>query len=238
MTGTLINVGAILTGGILGLFLGKDLSEKTQFRIKMALGAFTIYLGFKTTWVSINGSFGQVLKQIVIVLLALILGNVIGKLLLIQKGLNRLGAYAREQWEHSQNRQSRFGEGFVTCSLLFCIGPMAIIGSLQDALANNIKILAIKSAMDGLATMAFVKTFGWGVILAAIPVLAYQGTITLGAEFLEPYLRNKDVLDSINATGGLLIVCTSVLILDFAKVPLADYLPSLIVAPLLTYWWM
>ena len=91
--------------------------------------------------------------------------------------------------------------------------------------------------MDGLATMAFVSTFGWGVILAVIPVVAYQGTITLVAVYADPFLRNSGLLPSISATGGLLVSCISLVILDLRKVPLADYMPSLVVAPLLTWWW-
>jgi uncharacterized protein len=238
MTGTILNVGAIVLGGTLGLSLGRGLSEKAQLRIKLGLGLFTIWVGFSTTWDAIGGSFGRVVKQILIVCLALVLGNALGKLLKIQKRLNRLGEYARQQWQKSHQGSTRFAEGFVTASLLFCVGPMAIIGALQDALNDNYRILGIKSVMDGLATMAFVKTFGWGVILSAVPVLAYQGTITLGAEFLRPYFEQRAMLDALNATGGLLIVCASVMILDIAKVPLADYLPALIVAPLLAWWWM
>jgi uncharacterized membrane protein YqgA involved in biofilm formation len=190
----------------------------------------------KTTWSAINGPFGSVVKQIVIVMAALVIGNVIGKVLRLQKGINRLGEYAKNVFtKHDPEKPKRFGEGFVTCTILFCVGPMAIMGALEDGLTGKIQTLAVKSAMDGLATMAFVKTFGIGPIFAAIPVLAYQGTVTLGAEALKPLLIDHMLLDSISATGGLLILCISVVILDIQKVPLADYLPSLIVAPVLTW---
>jgi uncharacterized protein len=154
----------------------------------------------------------------------------------LQKGINHLGEYAKSVFSKRDSEQpKRFGEGFVTSTILFCVGPMAIMGALEDGLSGKVQTLAIKSVMDGLATMAFVKTFGIGPIFAAIPVLAYQGTITLGAEALKPLLANHMLLDSISATGGLLILCISVVILDIQKVPLADYLPSLIVAPVLTW---
>ena len=236
MIGTILNVGAILGGGVIGLTVGKQLSHAAEFRIKMILGVITIYLGITTTWQAINGSFLQVLKQITIAMAALILGNLIGKAIGLQRQLNKLGAYAKERFNSDESvAPNRFAEGFTTCTILFCVGPMAILGSLQDGLTNNYKLLAIKSAMDGLATVAFVKTFGWGVILAALPVFAYQGTITLGAHALEGYLQNQAMLDSLNATGGLLILCISTVILDIQKVPLADYLPALIVAPVLTW---
>jgi uncharacterized protein len=237
MIGTLINVAAIVTGGAIGLAASRQFSPRAEYRIKLILGVVTIYVGLKTTWSAINGSFGSVLKQVAIVLAALVLGNVIGKALRIQKGLNKLGEYAKNTLQKQDaTKPKRFADGFVTCTLLFCVGPMAIIGSLEDGLTGKVQTLAIKSAMDGLATMAFVKTFGIGPIFAALPVLAYQGTITLMAEgLIKPVLSNHMLLDSINATGGLLILCISVVILDIQKVPLADYLPSLIVAPLLTW---
>lgn len=232
----MINVAAIVLGGLVGLAVGKQFSPRTELRIKLILGVLTIYVGLKTTWQSIHGSFGSVLKQVVIVLAALILGNIIGKLLHLQKGLNKLGEYAKNVFQqHDPAKPKRFAEGFVTCTILFCVGPMAILGSLEDGLTGKVQTLAVKSVMDGLATMAFVKTFGIGPIFAAIPVLAYQGTITLGARHLEPILTNHLLLDSVNAAGGLLILCISVVILDIQKVPLADYLPSLAVAPLLTW---
>ncbi|MGN6385476.1 MAG: DUF554 domain-containing protein [Verrucomicrobiota bacterium] len=236
MFGTLLNVAAIILGGMIGLTVGKQLPAKIEFRIKMILGVLTIYLGLKTTWQSINGSFGDVLKQIIIVMTALVVGNLIGKLLGIQTQLNKLGDYSRRIFDRSDPaRPASFGEGFATCTILFCVGPMAIIGSLEDGLTGQFKVLAIKSAMDGLATLAFVKPFGIGPIFAAIPVLAYQGTITLGAKSLQPFLADQALLDSVNATGGLLILCISVVLLDLQKVPLADYLPALVVAPVLTW---
>jgi len=236
MIGTIINVCAIATGGIVGLAAAKGISPKVEYRLKLILGIVTIYVGMKTTWSALNGPFGSVVKQIVIVMTALVIGNVIGKVLRLQKGINRLGEYAKNVFtKHDPEKPKRFGEGFVTCTILFCVGPMAIMGALEDGLTGKIQTLAVKSAMDGLATMAFVKTFGIGPIFAAIPVLAYQGTVTLGAEALKPLLIDHMLLDSISATGGLLILCISVVILDIQKVPLADYLPSLIVAPVLTW---
>ena len=236
MIGTIINVCAIAAGGITGLVAAKGISPKVEYRLKLILGIVTIYVGMKTTWSAINGPFGSVVRQIVIVMAALVIGNIIGRVLRLQKGINRLGEYAKNVFnKHDPEKPKRFGEGFVTCTILFCVGPMAIMGALEDGLNGKIQTLAVKSVIDGLATMAFVKTFGIGPIFAAIPVLAYQGTITLGAEALKPILVDHMLLDSISATGGLLILCISVVILDIQKVPLADYLPSLVVAPVLTW---
>jgi uncharacterized membrane protein YqgA involved in biofilm formation len=236
MIGTILNASAIVLGGVVGLATNRGPSPRVEHRIKLILGALTIYIGMKTVWQSINGSFFGVLKQTAIVLVALILGNLIGKALGLQHHVNKLGAYAKEVFARQSGEQSkRFAEGFVTCTILFCVGPMAILGALEDGLSGRIQTLGLKSVLDGLATLAFVKTFGPGPIFAAIPVLAYQGTITLGAASLQTLLAQPDLLASISAAGGLLILCISVVILDIQRVPLADYLPSLAVAPALTW---
>lgn len=236
VTGTIINVAAVLAGGGVSLALGKELSAAVQSRIKIALGLMVIYAGLSTTWNAISGSFGSVLKQILIVCVALVVGNLIGKGLGFQRRLNGLGQFAKSKLAGADSaNSSQFAEGFVTCTILFCVGPMAILGSIQDGLAGDFKVLAIKSVMDGLATMAFVKTFGWGCMLSAVPLLAYQGTITLCARFLEPLLALPGLMDSFSATGGLLVLTISLVILGVQKVPLADYLPALAVAPLLRW---
>lgn len=236
MVGTILNVGAIVGGGALGLLLAKELSGKAQYRIKMILGVLTIYVGMSTFWQSLSGGFLAISKQIFIALAALVAGNAIGRALGLQKRLNGLGEYARKTLEkQTPGNPSRFAEGFVTCAILFCVGPMAILGAMEDGLTGQFRTLGIKSVMDGLATMAFVKTFGPGPMLAAVPVLAYQGSITLGAKALQPMLADPVLWQSFNATGGLLVLCISVVILDIQKVPLANYLPSLVVAPVLAW---
>jgi uncharacterized membrane protein YqgA involved in biofilm formation len=238
MLGTIVNVSAILAGGVAGLATRRTPSPALERRIKMILGVLTIYVGLKTVWQSVNGPFLSVLGQVAIMLVSLVLGNAIGKGLRLQARLNKLGEHAKglfaRRSEHASESGS-FSEGFVTCTILFCVGPMAIVGALEDGLTGKIQTLAIKSVMDGLATLAFVKTFGAGPIFAAIPVLAYQGTITLGAGLLQGVLNEPGMIASISATGGLLILCISVVILDIQRVPLADYLPSLAVAPALTW---
>jgi uncharacterized membrane protein YqgA involved in biofilm formation len=125
----------------------------------------------------------------------------------------------------------------VVCSVLFCAAPLAVVGSLFDGLTDNFKPLLIKSVMDGLATMAFTGMFGWSAILSVIPVIAWQGTLTLLAGSLLPFLARHGLIDSLNATGGLLIFTVSLIILELKKVELADYIPSLIYAPLLAWLW-
>jgi uncharacterized membrane protein YqgA involved in biofilm formation len=236
--GTILNATGILVGGALGLLLKRQFSLPTQVAIKGLLGVLVIFIGLKTTWDNVGGSFGLVMKQITIVILALTVGRLLGRLMHLQKGLNRLGRYAKEKFSKSSPEQAnRWSEGFITCSLLFCVGPMAILGSLQDGLNGRWQTLGAKALMDGLATMAFVGTFGWGAICAVVPVVAYQGTITLAAKFVAPWVQDPALMSSVNATGGLLVFCIGMIILELKKFELADYLPSLAIAPLITWLW-
>jgi|SRR5947209_8832421 len=235
--GTILNAAGIILGGILGLTLTKQLSPARQVAIKGLLGVFTVYVGLKMTWLSLGGGVGSIAKQLLIVLLSLTVGRITGRVLHLQKLLNRLGHYAKEKFSKAGPASPHhFSEGFITCTLLFCVGPMAILGAIQDGFGHW-QTLGIKALMDGLATMAFVTTFGPGAILSVVPVVAYQGSITLCANFLAPSLQDKALLDSVNATGGLLVFCIALIILELKRIELADYLPSLIFAPLITWWW-
>lgn len=238
MTGTIINTAAIVAGGALGGVASRWLTPQRQVLLKFLLGALTVYVGLSTTIKSFHGSFGQVAKQFGIMMLALMLGNALGRLLHLQAGLNRLGQFARERFTSAQPGQAhRFSEGFVTCTILFCVGPMAILGSLQDGLRGDWSVLGIKAVMDGLATVGFVAAFGRGAILAAVPVFVYQGTLTLLARWGEPYLQNQMLIDSIGATGGMLVFTIALVVMELKRVELANYLPALAIAPLLTWWW-
>lgn len=234
--GTAINAAGILLGGILGVTVARRIATETQQKLKVLLAVFIVYAGLSMTWKGVNGSFGQVLRQLGIMLLSLSLGNFTGHLLRLQRGMNSLGRYARDRFAKADVNANNFSEGFITCTLVFCLGPMAILGPMEDALDGSVRLLAIKAAMDGLATMGFVATLGWGCVLSVVPVVAYQGTLTLLAGALRPYLAHSDLLDSINATGGIVVFTIALVVLELKKVQLANYLPSLVWAPLLTWW--
>ncbi len=221
-------------GAAVGWGIKKDLSPRHQFFLKTVLGVLAIYTGFRMVWTSIGGTGWRVLGQLALALVSMVIGNLIGKALGLQKQSNKLGKYARDRFAQARSKgRPDPGDGFVTCAILFCVGPLAVLGALQEGLQNDPKILLIKAVMDGLAAFAFVRVFGPGVMLSALPVLAYQGTITLGARTLRPMLENPAMWDGVSAVGGLLVASTSLVILDVRKVPLADYLPSLLVGPVL-----
>jgi uncharacterized membrane protein YqgA involved in biofilm formation len=238
MVGTIINAAAILTGGAAGLMTKKTIPVAQQNLLKILLGVFAVYAGLSSTWGALGGGVARIFKQLAVILLSLMLGNLTGKLLRLQKSLNRLGQYAKQLLSAGRPTGPHpFNEGFVTGSILFCAAPLAILGSLDDGLTGDIKPLAIKAVMDGLTTMALVTTLGWGVTAAAIPVVAGQGTITLLAKVAQPWLAKYSLVDPLNAVAGLLVFCVALVILELKKIELADYLPSLIFAPLLTWLW-
>ena len=238
MTGTILNAAGIVLGGVAGLLWRKQLPARTQVAAKGLLGVFTVYVGLKLTWTSLGPGLVPTLKQLFIVVLALTLGRLTGRLLHLQKAMNHAGQYAKQKMAQSAPASARpFSEGFITCTVLYCLAPLALLGALQDGLAGYWQPLGLKALIDGLATMAIVSTFGWSVVFAAIPVAAYQGTLTLGAQYLSPWLAHHSLLDSVNATAGLLIFCVALIILELKKIELADYLPSLLFAPLITWLW-
>ena len=165
------------------------------------------------------------------------LGRIAGQLLHLQKMSNSLGRQARERMSASKPADPRqLSEGFKTCAALFCAAPLAVLGSVQDGLSGYYSPLAVKAVMDGLATMSFISMFGWGVMFAALPVLVFQGTITLVcAQYFRPLLETHYLVDSVNTAGGLLVFSVALVILQLKKIELADYLPSLVFAPLLAW---
>ena len=237
--GTVLNVAGILIGGLIGLTRQKPLPPATESFLKAALGAFTTFFGLRLTWLSLNGSLAQVLKQLLIAVLALMLGKITGRLLRLQKMSNRLGQAARERIAGANSAgPRRLSDGFKTCAALFCAAPLAALGAVQDGLSGYFYPLGVKAVMDGLAAMGFAGLFRWGVMLAALPVLAFQGTITLAcAQWLKPLLAAHGLADSVGAVGGLLVFCVALVILGLKKIELTDYLPSLMFAPLLTWVW-
>ena len=237
MIGTALNVVGILIGGLAGLTRRKPLSPVNESFFKVALGVFAVFYGLRLTWLSVNGTFLQILKQLLIAVLALMLGKLAGGFMGLQRMSNRLGRQARERLAAASPANPRqLGEGFKTCASLFCAAPLAILGSVQDGLSGYYYPLAVKAVMDGLATMGFISVFGWGVMFAALPVLVFQGTITLVcAEYFKPYLEAHSLIDPVNAAGGLLVFSVALVILQIKKIELAEYLPSLVLAPLLSW---
>jgi uncharacterized membrane protein YqgA involved in biofilm formation len=238
MLGTLFNVGGILLGGTVGLLRRKPLPPATEAYAQIILAALTVFFGLRLTWLSLNGTVLQILKQLLIAVLALALGRFTGGLLRLQKFSNHLGRQARDSIAAIKpGALAPPGAGFKTCAALFCAAPLAVLGAVQDGLHGYFSPLAIKAMIDGLAALGFVQIFGGSVLLSALPVLAFQGTLTLLCEQAAPGLLARHWLDSINAVGGLLVFSVGLVMFGVKRFRLADYVPSLFFAPLLTWLW-
>ena len=237
MIGAVINSAGIVAGGVCALAIKKPVPNRFQLAAKMALGVYTVWFGLQLTWRSLNGSVAQVLKQLCIVMLAMALGKLAGRMLRLQKFSNAIGQHATRSLA-AEVKEKRFSDGFLLATALFCAGPLAILASVQEGLNGFSPLFLVKAGTDGLATLAFCATFGWGALVSAIPVLAFQGGLIRCVQALEPMLRNQPwpLIDSINATDGLLIFCVALIVLEVKKVRVAEYLPSLILAPLLMRW--
>jgi uncharacterized membrane protein YqgA involved in biofilm formation len=235
VTGTILNAIGILVGGLTGLFWIKQMSAHTQQWFKILLGVATVAVGLHLAWSTLSGGWANIGRQLIIAVLALTFGRLTGRLLRIQKGMNRIGQHAKERM--ASPSAHNFNDAFVVCTLLFCFAPLGIVGAVLDGLGNQWPPLAIKAAMDGLGTLAFAAMLGRGVLLSAFPVLAWQGTIALAARALAPWLEQHALLSSVQGIGGLLVFCVALVILELKRIELGDYLPSLAFAPLLTWLW-
>ena len=237
MIGAILNAAGIVLGGLWALTGRHRIPARYQFVLKVVLGVYTCWFGLRLTWSSFNGSWRQILKEFCIVLLALVLGGIAGRLARLQKMSNSVGHYAtRAMAAPAGPRQ--FSDGFVLATALFCAGPLALLASVQEGLTGFSPLFFVKAGTDGLATLAFCATFGWSAAASALPVLALEGTLIRAVRAAAPALASQPwpLIDSINAGDGLLIVCVAMLILELKRIPVADYFPSLIFAPLLTWW--
>lgn len=234
--GTIINVFAILFGAGLGVALGHRLPEKISRTLTDALGLVVLVIGGLNLVALSDSSFVAAVTSagtLLVVLASLVLGSAIGSILGIERRLSHFGTWLQLRVSRSGDKE-KFIEGFVNASLLFTIGPMAVLGALQDGLGQGFDVLALKSTLDGLTSVAFAAALGWGVAFAAIPVGLWQGLLTILAASAGT-LMSDALVASITATGGVLLLGTGLRVLQIRMVSVADMLPALVLAPLITW---
>lgn len=236
--GTWINAIAILLGGALGLLIKRDLPNARQQQLRTAVGLGVILSGFQMIWSGLHQvSLGAAFGLIGIALAATTLGQWTGRLIRLQGAMNRAGKFAAETFARAQSKKAKisFNDGFMACSALFCIGPLSLLGPLQEGLNGDFYVLIVKAVMDGLAAFAFSRVFSGSVAMAALPVLALQGTLTLLTAWAAKQAPLEVMLHATNVTGGLLVVCAVLLVFEVRKVKIGDYLPAILFAPLLAW---
>jgi len=234
--GTLINVVTVLVGGALGLLLGTRLPQRVRETIMHAVGLLTLVLGVKLALETSN---------ILIVLGSLLMGGIVGELLCIEDRLDRLGRWFEgraavraqavlpgEVSHPGAPGAPRFSHAFLSASLLFCVGPMTILGSIQDGLNHDYSLLAIKATLDGFSALAFASTLGPGVMLSAATVLLYQGALTAAAGWASRAL-SAPMIAEMTATGGALMLALGLGLLEIKRIRVGNLLPALVLAPLI-----
>jgi uncharacterized protein len=229
MVGTLINVATVLAGTAIGTTIGARLPERVQQRVLAGLGMITLVIGLDLAlaWGGEDTSASTPLY----VLAGVLLGGIVGEAMGIERRLEALGDRVQARLAGADGH-STVSEGFVTASLLFCVGSLTVVGSIQDGLTGDYQTLATKAVLDGFASIALAATLGWGVGLAAITVLAVQGTITLGAGLFEDLLVGE-ALAVLTSAGGVTIVGIALKLLDLRDVKVGNFLPALVIAPAL-----
>lgn len=228
MTGTIINVAAVILGSLVGLLVGNRIPEKTRQTLISVMGLYTLAYGvfiFTKT------------QNMLIPLLSLVMGTIIGELLKIEEGLNSLGERIQRKlaiWNPNLTGESqKFVTGFVSASLLFCIGPMAILGSIQDGISGDFQMLAIKSLLDGIGSIAFASTLGVGIMFSAVVILVYQGATSLLSGWIGQGFGDAAVAE-MTATGGVILVGIGISnLLQIKKIRTGSFLPAIFLAVLI-----
>jgi len=223
MLGTIANTAAVILGSLLGLLLHKRMPEKFSAIVMQAIGLFTLIVGLDLSFKS---------PHLFIVLIAMVLGGLLGQWWDIEQRLEELGRALEARF--SKGKSDKFVTGFVTASLLFCVGPMTIVGCLQDGLKNDHTLLFTKSLMDGISSIALSASLGLGVIFSALVVLLYQGLLTLAAYLFQGILPGA-YIDVMSAAGGLLVLGIGLNLLGNLKLKVANLLPAVFLAPLLLW---
>ncbi len=236
--GTVVNVSTVLVGSGIGVLLSNRLPQRTRDVVTDALGLVTLLVAalaaMSVSEPVLSDAVGDS-APVLIVLGSLLIGGIVGSLLRIEYRLESLGGWLQRRLARDTDSagRRRFVEGFVAASMLFCIGPLTVLGSLSDGLGNGADQLLLKATLDGFAAIAFASSFGWGVAASAIVVGVVQGSLTVLGALIGDFLPEAH-LEALTATGGLLLAGVGLRLLQIKQVPVGDLLPALLVAPFLT----
>ncbi len=237
--GTLTNVATVIVGSGLGLLIGHRLSDRVRSTVTSALGLVTLLIAAQSAMAVSDPELIDAAGKsapVLIVLGALVIGGIIGSWFRLEDRLEEVGAwlqrrFTRESSEAGEGRE-RFIEGFVISSLVFCVGPLTILGSINEGLGNGADQLFLKAVLDGFASLAFAASFGIGVMASALSIAVIQGSLTALGAVLGSFVPEAHLL-ALTATGGLILIGVAFRLLNLKAIPVADLLPALVIAPLL-----
>ena len=218
MIGTIINSLAIIFGCIIGLILKGHFPKRISVILFQGIGLTTLIIGIQ---MALQAS------EILLIILSMVIGGIIGETIDIEKRLDHLGNRIKKIFKKQEGKE-RFTEGFITASLLYCVGSMAVMGAIEEGINGNPDILLAKSALGGISSIIFTASLGIGVLFSAIPVFLYQGTITKIAQLVKAWIT-IDMVNGMTAVGGILIIGLALGILEIKKIKVANLLPSLLV---------
>ncbi|MCK4641541.1 MAG: DUF554 domain-containing protein [Candidatus Marinimicrobia bacterium] len=222
MPGTLINAGTVILGSIIGLILHRRLPEKITAIVFQGIGLFTLFLGF---------TMAAKTNHYLIMIFSIVIGSIIGQLLSIDSALDRFSNYLKQK---VRSDNDKFTDGLITAFLLFCMGSMTILGAFEEGLGGKPNLLLSKSILDGFSSVVLSAGLGIGVIFSVIPLLIYQGGLTLFAGWLGEFF-NEIVINEMSAVGGLILIGLGINILEIKKIKVVNMLPGLVVAVILAY---
>jgi uncharacterized membrane protein YqgA involved in biofilm formation len=227
MTGTFLNIATVLIGGILGLIFGTRIPDQLKATVISGMGLFVMAMGLQMFLNTENP---------LIVLGSLLIGTLLGEWWKIEDGLQNFGKFLEQRFSREgQDDSNKFVRGFLTASLLFCVGPLTILGSIQDGVTGDYNLLAVKSVLDGFASLAFASTLGVGVMFSTIIILVYQGGISLLAAQLNSIV-SPSMMNELTATGGVILVGLAISsLLEIKKIRVGNMLPALAAAPFIVW---
>lgn len=225
MTGVLVNTGTILVGSAVGLLFKKGIPERVTNAVMIGLGLCTLYIG-------IDGALAD--ENVLIVIASMVLGAIVGTLLDIDGAINRLGKWIEGKFQKKEGGKVSVAEGFVTASLLFCVGAMTINGSLNAGISGDNSLLFTKSMLDLFSSAMLTASLGFGVMVSAVFVLVFQGALVLLAGVLAPVLTPFAIAEMTSA-GSLIIIAIATNLMGVTKIKVADYLPAIVFAPVICW---
>lgn len=236
--GTVINFATVLVGGLIGLYAGHRFPERIRRTIMQGIGLTTIAIavvGFEPLFDADRG-----LRRAVILISALTVGAIIGELLHLEERLEALGQNIQQRFgvtdddalEVGAATHSRFVEGFVVASTVFCVGPLTLLGAVEDGLGTSIRLLAIKSTLDGITAIGFASVYGWGALASLVTIVVVQGGATLAAALIDPILTSE-VLAQLGAVGSLLVLGIGLRLLEIKEIRVVALSPALVIGPVI-----